>query len=228
MIYEWFLKGGFMMWPILAASVIGLGVVLDRVLAHARAVIHYPRLLQRLHETYTGRPLRELPPWLPGQRAPEARIAAIYLHYAGTDPQIRNEALQREGDRLLAEWNRHLRIIYTIAQVSPLMGLLGTVFGLVLAFYNIESMGGRVRPDDLAGGIWEALITTVAGLLVAIPAVLAYQFLLASGEKRARRMKEVISILDEITLAGSAIAGGPAGSNPPSRTGGADADAGRV
>jgi biopolymer transport protein ExbB len=201
MIHEWFSKGGFMMWPILLASVIGVGVMFDRFIAHSRAFIHYEKFLSRLRLLYTGKPLTELPDWLLRMRAPEARIAAVYLHYAAADATIRNEALKREGDRVLADWNRHLKIIYTIAQVAPLMGLLGTVFGLVLAFYNIESLGGRVRPDDLAGGIWEALLTTVAGLIVAIPAVLAYQYFLSTGERKARRMKEVISILDEATLA---------------------------
>lgn len=201
MIQEWFSKGGFMMWPILLASVIGIGIMFDRFIAHSRAFINYQQFLHRLRELYSSKPIAAVPEWLKSMRAPEAQIAAIYLHYAPAHPQVRNEALKREGERLLADWNRHLKIIFTIAQVAPLMGLLGTVFGLVLAFYNIESLGGRVRPDDLAGGIWEALLTTVAGLFVAIPAVLFYHYFQSTGERKARRMKEVISILDEITLA---------------------------
>lgn len=198
MISEWFFKGGFMMWPILVCSIIGVAVIADRLYAHGRAALRYPVFLQRLREAFRESRGRQVPEWLHKQKSPEAGIALVYWQYAKLEASVRNEALRREGERILAEWNKHLKIIYTIAQVTPLMGLLGTVFGLVLAFYNIEALGGRVRPDDLAGGIWEALLTTVAGLMVAIPALLAFQYFQSSGERKARRMKEVISILDEI------------------------------
>jgi biopolymer transport protein ExbB len=202
MLLDWFDRGGFMMWPILLCSVIGFAVIADRLYAHGRAWILYEKFLEELKGVFgADRKPGQIPAWLIAKRAPEARVAAVYLQYAAAEPEIRNEALRREGERFLADWNRHLKIIYTISQVTPLMGLLGTVFGLVRAFYNIEALGGRVRPDDLAGGIWEALLTTVAGLSVAIPAFLAYQYFLASGERKARRMKEVISLLDETMLA---------------------------
>lgn len=202
MIQEWFAKGGFMMWPILLCSIVGIAVIADRLFVHSRSYVSYDKFIARIRAFYRSKPLGTVPEWLRCLRAPEARIAAVYLHYAPVGAELRNEALRREGERILADWNRHLKIIFTIAQVAPLMGLLGTVFGLVVAFYNIETLGGRVRPDDLAGGIWEALLTTVAGLIVAIPAVLAYQYFQSTGERKARRMKEVISILDEMTLAG--------------------------
>jgi biopolymer transport protein ExbB len=75
---------------------------------------------------------------------------------------------------------RHLRWLSTLAQVSTLLGLLGTVTGLVRAFQVIQaksgSSGNPVSPGDLAGGVWEALITTVAGLIIAIPAIVAYNY----------------------------------------------------
>lgn len=197
MLGEWFAKGGFMMWPILTCSIIGMAVIGDRLYAHGRAALRYRGFLDRLRAAYREN-RSEIPEWLGKERAPEGQIATVYWQYAQRDAGVRNEALKREGETILAEWNKHLKIISTIAQVTPLMGLLGTVFGLVMAFYNIEALGGRVRPDDLAGGIWEALLTTVAGLVVAIPALLAYQYFQSSGERKARRMKEVISILDEI------------------------------
>ncbi|MCD8483694.1 MAG: MotA/TolQ/ExbB proton channel family protein [Verrucomicrobia bacterium] len=187
-----------MMWPILICSIIGVAVIADRLYAHGRAILRYPVFLDRLREAFKAEGGAKAPEWLAKQKSPEASIAVIYWQYARVEAQVRNEALRREGERILAEWNKHLKIIYTIAQVTPLMGLLGTVFGLVVAFYNIEALGGRVRPDDLAGGIWEALLTTVAGLMVAIPALLAFQYFQSSGERKARRMKEVVSILDEI------------------------------
>src|SRR3989338_8766211 len=86
-------------------------------------------------------------------------------------------------DRLRATVEKHLRWLSTLAQVSTLLGLLGTVTGLVRAFQVIQRKSGAsgtaVNPGDLAGGVWEALITTVAGLVIAIPTILAYNYFAA-------------------------------------------------
>jgi biopolymer transport protein ExbB len=124
------------------------------------------------------------------------------LRYIQSPTAVRNEALKREGNRLLAELDAQMKLLSCIAHVSPLLGLLGTVAGLVTAFHQIEASGGQVNPTDLAGGIWEALLTTVAGLLVGIPALLMHQFFHARLEKIAREMQEIVSELDEMLALG--------------------------
>jgi biopolymer transport protein ExbB len=94
-------------------------------------------------------------------------------------PQEIVEAMEDAAHAELPELERHLRSLSTLAQVSTLLGLLGTVTGLVKAFQVIQTKavgGSPVSPGDLAGGVWEALLTTVAGLVVAIPTILAYNY----------------------------------------------------
>jgi biopolymer transport protein ExbB len=96
---------------------------------------------------------------------------------------------------------RYLGILATVATIAPLLGLLGTVTGLIRAFMVIQMKSGLVNPSDLAGGIWEALITTVAGLAVAIPTYVAYNYyvnrvnsLITEMEKGASRLLQLLSL----------------------------------
>ena len=90
-----------------------------------------------------------------------------------------------------------LRGLAAITHIAPLLGLLGTVTGLVSAFHRIELFGGQVQPGDLAGGIWEALLSTVLGLLIAIPCMAAYHNFESKADRIARRMQTIVSELDE-------------------------------
>ncbi len=200
-VVEWFLKGGIFMWPILLGSLIGGAVIIDRLWMHWRARLDYKQFLKRLKQDLAGCPLRS-PQWLTTSASPVAKIAAVYLRYIHAPTAVRNEALKREGNRFLAEMEAQMKLLSSIAHVSPLLGLLGTVAGLVVAFYQIEISGGQVNPTDLAGGIWEALLTTVAGLIVGIPALLMHQFFHARVEKISREMQETVSELDEMLAVG--------------------------
>ncbi len=198
---EWFLKGGLFMWPLLAGSLVGLAVIAERGWLHWSIRLDYPQFLKRLKAELSGCPLRA-PDWLREARSPIARIAAVHLRYIHAAPNVRNEAIKREGNRMLAALDLRLKLLSSIAHVTPLLGLLGTVAGLVSAFYQIEATGGQVNPTDLAGGIWEALLTTVAGLSIGIPCLLMHQFYHARVEGVARAMQETISELDEMLAVG--------------------------
>jgi len=214
-ITQWLSKGGLMIWPLLAGSVIALAVVLDRAFHQACARGSYRRIAGEAKQALRAN--APAPARLQRSRVPAARIATLYLVYARHSPKVRNGALQREGERILAGWNRNLRVLSTFAHVAPLLGLLGTVTGLVAAFYQIEISGGHAQPSDLAGGIWEALVTTVAGLGVGIPCLLAYHFFRSSGDKAAQRMQEIVSELDELAeeLGRGHEAESPGSSAPP-------------
>ncbi|MCS7063074.1 MAG: MotA/TolQ/ExbB proton channel family protein [Methylacidiphilales bacterium] len=198
---EWFLKGGVFMWPLLLCSIVATAVIVERGWVHWKARLNYPQFLKRLKQELAGCPMRA-PKWLSGSASPVAKTAAVYLRYIHAPPGLRNEALKREGNRYLLELEAQMKLLSSIAHVSPLLGLLGTVAGLVAAFYQIEAAGGYVNPSDLAGGIWEALITTVAGLLIGIPCLLTHQFFHARVEKISREMQDVVSELDEMLAVG--------------------------
>lgn len=189
------------MWPLLLGSFVGVGVIVDRLWVHWRVRLNYAHFLKQLKQDLAGCPLRA-PDWLMKSACPVAKIAAVYLRYIHAPVAVRNEALKREGNRFLVSLNGHMKLLSLIAHVSPLLGLLGTVAGLVAAFYQIESSGGQVNPMDLAGGIWEALLTTVAGLVVGIPALLMHEFFHARVEKISRQMQETVSELDEMLAVG--------------------------
>ena len=90
-----------------------------------------------------------------------------------------------------------MRLLATITHLAPFLGLLGTVTGLVSAFHQIELLGGQVQPSDLAGGIWQALITTVFGLVIAIPCMAAYHGFENEADRISRRMQFLVSELNE-------------------------------
>jgi biopolymer transport protein ExbB len=197
--HDWILKGGVFLWPILLCSLIALALVGDRAYAFWRARLGYALFIARLREDLKLCPLKR-PDWLRAGTAPVERITNIYFEYIREPAPLREEALKREGNRLLQDLERGLKPLSAIAQVCPLLGLLGTVYGLVTAFYAIELAGGQVEVGDMAGGIWEALLTTVLGLLVGIPAMLAHQYFQARVERTAQRMSCVVSELDEMLM----------------------------
>jgi len=196
---EWIEKGGVFLWPILICSLVALAVIGERAYVFWKNRMDYPAFLQRLRRDLKLCPLHR-PDWLARECCPVCRMAAIYFEYIKDPAPLRERAIKREGDRLIQQLEKGTKLLSSIAQVTPLLGLLGTVYGLVIAFFAMEQAGGQVRVADMAGGIWEALLTTVAGLLVGIPAMLAYHYFHAQAETTARRMSQVVSELDELLL----------------------------
>jgi biopolymer transport protein ExbB len=123
-------------------------------------------------------------------RNPIARVleTAISLKNNNTDDSIAREETTRIAKRELANARSHLRILEVIATLSPLLGLLGTVLGMIEAFQKLQGAGSTIDPSILSGGIWEALLTTAAGLVVAIPAVVGLNWL----EQRIENFKLVM------------------------------------
>ncbi len=108
------------------------------------------------------------------------------------DAQLREE-LQRLASADLHRLRSHLRTLEVIATISPLLGLFGTVLGMIEAFRQMEQAGSQVDPSVLSGGIWQALLTTGVGLAVAIPVILAHQWLERRAEHHAHRMEDAIT-----------------------------------
>ena len=93
---------------------------------------------------------------------------------------------------------RHIRLLELIAMVSPLLGLLGTVLGMIQSFQELELAAGAANASLLAGGIWQALLTTAAGLVVAIPAAVGASLLAARAEAGAQQIEDVIARIQVI------------------------------
>ena len=130
-------------------------------------------------------------------RAPADRVLAYAMERlaAGQSGPALMAALVQRGGEEFAAMSRHIRVLELIAMIGPLLGLLGTVLGMIRAFRELELAEGAANASILAGGIWEALLTTAAGLLVAIPAAVGAALLAARAEGGAQAIEASVSEL---------------------------------
>ena len=118
---------------------------------------------------------------------------AMHSFNAATAELVVREEVERLAHRHYQRLKSHLPILETIAAVSPLLGLFGTVLGMIKAFRAMEQAGSQVDPSVLSGGIWQALLTTGIGLAVAIPTVLAYQWLDRKSTRQFERLEDQVT-----------------------------------
>lgn len=134
-------------------------------------------------------------------RGPVAAVLREALRNRGRERAFIGETVSLEASRELKRLNRNLHVIELSGRIAPLLGLLGTVLGMVEAFRNVSGAKGSVDPSVLAGGIWEALLTTVAGLCVAIPAIVIHHLFEDKVKTIAFQMKhmatEAIALLED-------------------------------
>lgn len=209
-LFDYFLLGGSLMWVLLGCSVLGFAIILERGLLYAYFGWSSDAMLARvLAEIRAGRNDAALK-IAKASRHPVARIVETYLTDLRRPAQIRRDNLKRVGSLCLEKVELRLRVLAAISHLTPLIGLLGTVAGMVVAFAHIQTLNGPVKPADLAGGIWEALLTTVFGLVVAIPCMAAFHAFESHADKIARRMELAVTSLDDV-LSGLNEAVGPKG-----------------
>jgi biopolymer transport protein ExbB len=129
--------------------------------------------------------------------APADRVAAYAMQgiEGGVDRTALDAEVERRGNEEMERMSRHLRMLEVIAMVSPLLGLLGTVLGMIQSFQELEIAQGSANASVLAGGIWQALLTTAAGLIVAIPAAIAAQLLAARIESAGQQIESTVGQL---------------------------------
>jgi len=180
--YEYLVKGGILMIPILACSVVGLAVVFERAWT-LRTGRNIPRELVRRSEDLVRRgQIEEAMALCRRSRSPMGAVIQAALKNAGQGRDAVKEAAEEVGRREAAHLERYVGVLGTVANVAPLLGLLGTVSGMIKAF-TVISVQGVGNPASLAAGISEALITTAAGLSVAIPAFVAYRYFLGKLDR---------------------------------------------
>ncbi|MEX2150780.1 MAG: MotA/TolQ/ExbB proton channel family protein [Steroidobacteraceae bacterium] len=174
--WEIIIAGGPVMWPIMLCSVTAAAIILERIWTLQRKRIIPQELTERVWRLVETRTLNDRHVEALGRNSPLGRVLAAGLanHDKGRD--IMKESIEDTGRHVVHELERFLNALGTIAAISPLLGLLGTVIGMIEAFDAITSQGVG-DPRMLSGGIGEALITTAAGLIVAIPALLGYRYL---------------------------------------------------
>jgi len=177
-------KGGPVMWVLLAYSVVAVAIVVERLI-HLNLL---PKVSGDLDNLYHSE----------GKRvSPEAAIAVGVKQAAGEGVKDLARVASRIGSDQLARMESGLRTLAWLGNTAPLLGLFGTITGMIKAFQVIEAAGGKVDAMVLAGGIWEAMVTTGAGLAVAIPVLFLLHFLEGLVDKRAKSMQRVASMVIE-------------------------------
>src|ERR1051325_520561 len=170
-------KGGPLMWLILFCSVVSIGVFLERLTYYHRATIRVGEFLRGLSNLVQRRSFAEALHECAGTPGPVARVihAAIIRHDA---PRVElKDIVQEAGQLEVPKLERFLGVLATVAFLAPLLGLLGTVAGMIDAFGTISASGGYATVSELSGGIYKSLLTTAAGLVVATPTFVAYSYL---------------------------------------------------
>jgi biopolymer transport protein ExbB len=177
--FDYMEKGGPMMWPILFCSVLAGAVFLERITYFHRITVRVGEFMRGLANLIEHRRFAEAQMECASTPNPVTRVihAAILRHQATRSElkDIVTEAGQLEVPRL----ERRLGLLATIAFVAPLLGLLGTVIGLIDAFVKVSAQSGFAGSADIASGIYQSLLATAAGLIVAIPSAVGYSYLSA-------------------------------------------------
>lgn len=182
------------MWPIIACSVMALAIIVERLWALRRLRVLPPNLVATLHAWAKDGAIPELDLDKMTVTSPLGRVVMAGLLNRGNGREVIKESIEDAGRQVVHELERFLNILGTIAAVSPLLGLLGTVLGMIRVF-NVVTLHGTGDPRLLAGGIGEALITTAAGLLVAIPSLLFYRYFSGKVDGLVIRMEEEAILL---------------------------------
>ena len=179
-LWKIFLAGGPVMWPILFCSIFALAIALEKFWHLHKIAIDTQNFLSKILEKMKRHETKEALQICDNTKSPIAKILkAGILKYDRSKQQI-VEAIEDASLYEIPRIEKNLGALATIAHIAPLLGLLGTVTGMVRCFQTIQAKSTSfhpVSPGDLAGGIWEALLTTVAGLIVAIPTFVAYNYL---------------------------------------------------
>jgi biopolymer transport protein ExbB len=189
--------GGWLMWPILACSVVAMAIILERLWSLRRRRVMPPGLMEQVWQWQRDQALTPERIQALAQGSPLGRLLSAGLVNRNHSREIMKEAINDVGRQVVAGLERYLNTLGTIASVSPLLGLLGTVFGMIDIFTVIIDAGVG-NPGILAGGISEALLTTAAGLTVAIPSLMFHRYFNGRVNQFALAMEEEALNLVEV------------------------------
>ena len=181
--------GGWLMVPIVACSVIALAVIFERLWELQRRRVLPQNLVAKVWHMHKNGQLSSQQVDVIRRSSPLGKILAAGLVNRRHSREVMKESIEEVGRQVVHELERYLNTLGTIASIAPLLGLLGTVIGMIEVFAAIVGAGVG-NPSELAGGISKALITTAAGLSVAIPAIIAHRYFGGSVERLVVGMEE--------------------------------------
>jgi len=174
-VIEFIQQGGTVMYFLLAASILSLTIIFERAWSLRRSVVIPLKVVQQLETSVRDGDVKSAMTFCQHHNTAMSRILWIALANRGVNRSVMKEILEESGRQEVAHLERFVGVLGVIAAVAPLLGLLGTVIGMIEVFQQI-SLVGVGKADVLAGGISKALNTTAFGLSVAIPSIVAYRY----------------------------------------------------
>ncbi len=196
-IMDFLQKGGIMMIPIGLCSLVALTVIIERLISLRRKSVIPPAFLPGLRKLMTGKP-GNTEAALNYCRQNKSAIANVFA--AGIrkidrrSPEAVEKSIEEAGEREVLKLRKYLRALSVIASVTPLLGLLGTILGMIVAFQTVAISGEALgKTEMLAEGIYQAMITTAAGLSIAIPVLICYHWI--SG-----KIEKLVADIDQMTV----------------------------
>jgi len=197
-VFELIKAGGWVMWPLILCSIAALAIIGERLWTLQKKSVIPPELLSQVQEWLSRNQVDESHLSLLRESSPLGRILAAGVVNRQHDHEVIKEAIEDAGRHVVPDLERYLNTLGTIAAISPFLGLLGTVLGMIQMFAGIGSHG-LGDPSIVASGISQALIATATGLAVAIPSLMAYRYLrgridalLVDMEQEALKLVEIL------------------------------------
>jgi biopolymer transport protein ExbB len=181
-------KGGWIMCPIMVCSVAAAALFLERIFHLHRAQIKEEDFLSGIYTVVNRGNLAEAVSICDQTPGPVAHLVRIALLHADEPREELKQTIRKAGLAEIPRLEKNLGGLLTIAQITPLLGLLGTIIGLVHVFAGMEQHAPLAEIGDLSAGIWQALLTSAVGLCVSIPSFVGYNFLLSRVERISLNM----------------------------------------
>lgn len=196
-VWDLALKGGWIMAVLALLSVVGVYIFFERFAVLRKAMQKNPYLIDRLHDNIKDNDMKSALNYCHNQQSVIARVLEKGLKAYHLSPDYMRQAMDNSASLEIAKLEKGLPVLSTIAAVGPMIGFLGTVTGMVQAFWEMANAGNNIDVSLLSGGIYEAMITTVGGLIVGIVSIFAYNYLVARVDKVQNNIEgEIIAFME--------------------------------
>jgi biopolymer transport protein ExbB len=196
-VFELAVKGGWIMIVLALLSIVGIYIFFERFSTLRNAMKRNPLFMDRIHDNIKDDDLKSAANYCRSENTPLSRIIEKGVKSFGFSASSIRESVDNSANLEIANLEKGLPILSTIAAVAPMIGFLGTVTGMVRAFWEMANAGNNIDVSLLSGGIYEAMITTVGGLIVGIIAIFAYNYLVALVDKVQNDLEaEIISFME--------------------------------
>lgn len=201
------MKGGWIMIVLAVLSILGIYIFIERFMTLRKAMQKSPHLLARIKDNIRENDAKSAINYCEKLNTPMSRILAKGVKGYRLDTASIRQALDNNAGLEIAALEKGLPILSTIAAVAPMLGFLGTVTGMVQAFWQMSNAGNNIDVSLLSGGIYEAMVTTVGGLVVGIIAIFAYNYLVAQVDKAQNLMEaDMIAFIEIVSEEKSGMA----------------------